>query len=55
MDICAALVTDGEATEAAEPRQRAFHDPAVPAQALAAVDPASGDPGLDPASVQDLP
>ncbi len=49
VDVGSALVTDREAAEAAEPRQRALHHPAVPAQALAAVDPASGDPSFDAA------
>ena len=47
--VGSALVTDREATEAAEPRQRALDDPPVPAQTLAAVDPASSDASFDPA------
>ena len=54
MDVGAPLVADGQAAEATEPRQGAFHDPAVPTQTLAAVDPAPGDPGLDPAPAQGL-
>jgi hypothetical protein len=48
------LVADGEAAEAADPGQRPFNDPAVPAQAFAARHPTSGDPSLDPATTQGL-
>jgi hypothetical protein len=49
VDVGPALVTHGEATEAAESRQGAFADPAVPAQMLAAVDPTPGYASFDPA------
>ena len=52
MHVGPALITDGEAPEAAEPGKRSLHDPTVPAQALTAVDPASGDPSLDPVPSQ---
>lgn len=42
-DVCAPLVTDGEATESSEPSQGALNHPAVSAQALAALDAAAGD------------
>ncbi len=54
MDVGPALVADREAAQAAEPGQGALDDPAVPAQTLAAVHTASGNPGLDPAPAQGL-
>ena len=47
MEIGAALVADGEAPKAIEPRQGALDDPAVLAQALARLDAAPGDPRHD--------
>lgn len=47
VDVGAALVAHREAAEAGEPGQGALHHPPVPAQALAALDPASGDAGRD--------
>ena len=41
VDVSAPLARDGQAAEAVEPGQRALHDPAVPAQPLAAVDATS--------------
>ena len=49
MDVGAPFITDGQAAETVEPGQRAFDDPAVPAQPFAAVDAASGNSGRDPA------
>ena len=49
MEVGPALIACGQAAEACEPGQGAFHDPAVAAQPLAAVDPAPGDLGLDAA------
>ena len=49
MHVGPALVTDSEATEAAEPGERSLDNPQVPAQALTAIDPASGDAIFDPA------
>ena len=43
-DVAPTLVADGQPPEAAEPSQCALHDPAMPAEALAALDPAPGDP-----------
>ncbi len=54
MNVSPALITDGKATEAAEPRQRAFNNPMVPTELFAAVDPASSNPGLDAALTQGL-
>ena len=48
-DILPAFVTDGEAAEASEPGQGSLDHPAMAAQALAAVDPAPSDAGLDAA------
>ena len=45
-DVGAALVADSQPAEAAEPSQRAFDDPAMPSQTLAALDAAPGDPWL---------
>jgi hypothetical protein len=47
VDVGPSFVADRQAAEAAEPGERALHDPAVPAQALAAFHPASGDPALE--------
>ena len=47
MDVGAPLVADGQATEAVEPGQCALDNPAVPAQAFAAVHPTPGDAGPD--------
>jgi hypothetical protein len=46
------LVADCQSAEAAEPSQRAFHHPAMPSQALAALDAAPGDPVTDPSLAQ---
>src|SRR5688500_12432431 len=43
----AALVAAGEPAVAGQPGQRAFDDPAVPAELLAGLDAAAGDPGRD--------
>src|SRR5918998_1169984 len=43
-DVEPALVPDREPAEAGEPGQRALDHPAVPAQALGALDTAAGDP-----------
>ena len=47
MDVRPPLVADGEPTKAAEPSQGAFYHPVMSAQALAALNAASGDPDLD--------
>jgi hypothetical protein len=49
IDVGAPLLAHGQAAEAAEPRQGAFHHPAVPSQALAALDATPGDAGRDAA------
>jgi hypothetical protein len=49
VDVFAALVADGEAPEAVQPRQGALHPPAVAAEAGAALDAAPGDAGPDAA------
>lgn len=54
MHIGPPLVADCQPTEAAKPGQGAFHDSAMPAQALAAIHPTSGDPALDSAPGQRL-
>ena len=54
MNIGAALIADGEAAVAAEPGQCALHDPAVAAQAGAALDASSGDAWEDAPSAADL-
>ena len=43
MDVDAAFVADRQAAEAGDPGERTLHHPAVPARALAALDPAPGD------------
>ncbi len=48
-DVLPALIADCEAAEAGKPSQGSLDHPAMTAQALAAVDPAPGDAGLDPA------
>lgn len=47
VDVGAALVADGEPAEAMPPGDGSLHHPAVSAEALGAVDAASGDPGQD--------
>jgi hypothetical protein len=47
VDVGPSLVADGKAAELGEPGQRPLHDPPVPAQTLAALDPAPGDAVLD--------
>ncbi len=54
MDVGPPFVTSREAAEAAEPGERALHDPAVPPETLAAVHSTSGDPGFDPAPTHGL-
>ena len=49
MDVDASFVADGEASEAIEPGECAFDDPAVAAETLAGFDPASGDARRDAA------
>ena len=49
MDVGAPLVADGQAADAVEPSQRAFDDPAVPAEPFAAVEASPGNAGRDPA------
>src|SRR3954454_700938 len=49
VDVVAALVADDQAAATGDPGQGAFDHPAVPPQAFAALDPASGDPGDDAA------
>src|ERR687886_1556652 len=55
MDIRAALVAHGEAAELGQPGQRALHDPAVPAQAGAALDTLAGNAALDTPPLQGDP
>jgi len=49
VEVGASLVADGEATEAGEPSPRAFDDPALAAEVLAALDAPSSVPGRDAA------
>src|SRR3954466_5870038 len=51
-DVGASLVADGQSTEAAEPGQSAFDDPAMSSQTLAALDAAPGDAIADPSPAQ---
>ena len=51
-DASAAFIPDGETAETAEPCQGTLDDPAMPPQALGAVDPAAGNPRLDRAPAQ---
>ncbi len=53
-DIGAPLVADGQAAEPAEPGQGALHDPAMPSQALAALDAAPSNAIPDPSFAQTL-
>jgi hypothetical protein len=47
--LVAGWEAEGQTPEAAEPGARALHQPAVPTEAVAAVDPASGDARRDAA------
>lgn len=47
MDVDAALVANGEATELGEPSQGSLDNPPMAPQPLAALDPTPGDTGLD--------
>ena len=47
MDVGAPFVADGQPPVLAEPGEGPFHDPAMPAQALAGVDPFAGDAHAD--------
>ena len=49
MEVVAPLVADREPAAAGDPGQGALDHPPVPTQALAALDPAPGDPGDDAA------
>src|SRR4051812_49469182 len=49
MHVVAPLVADHEPAAAGDPGQRTLHHPSMPAEALAALDPAPGDPGDDAA------
>src|SRR5947209_15129469 len=49
VDVVPPLVADHEPAAAGDPGQGALHHPPVPAQPLAALDPAPGDPGDDAA------
>src|SRR4051794_15810273 len=51
-DVGASLVADRQSTEAAEPGQSAFDDPAMSSQTLAALDAAPGDAIADPSPAQ---
>src|SRR3989440_741258 len=55
MDLRAALVAHGEAAELGQPGQRTLHDPAVAAQAGAALDALAGNAALDPPPPQGDP
>lgn len=46
-DVGPAFVAHSDPVEACEPSERAFHDPAVSPELLAALDPAPGDPRDD--------
>ena len=49
MDVGAAFIAKAQAAEAAEPGKGALDHPAMPAQPLATLDAAAGDPRRDPA------
>jgi hypothetical protein len=51
-DVGAPFTAQGQTPAAADPSQGAFHDPAMPSQALGAVDAAPGDARLDGAPAQ---
>ena len=53
-DIGASLIADSQPAEAAEPGQGAFDDPAIPSQALAALDTTPGNPIADPSFGQGI-
>jgi hypothetical protein len=53
VDVLAALVSDGEAAELAQPGEGAFDHPAMAPKPFAGVDPCAGDPHLDSASPQE--
>jgi hypothetical protein len=52
MQLALALIADAQATELTKPANRALYYPAVASQPLMALDPASCDPGHDPALSQ---
>src|SRR5688500_1527767 len=54
MDISTTFIANLEPTKAVEPRKRAFDHPAVTTQALACVNPASCNAGLDAACAAGL-
>ena len=45
MDVGAALIADGQATETVEPGQGTLNDPAMPAESFTRLDAASGNAG----------
>jgi hypothetical protein len=47
MDVCAPLIAHLQPPEAAQPRQRALHHPAIAPQPLAGLDPLAGDTRRD--------
>jgi hypothetical protein len=53
-DVGASLVADRQPSEAAEPGQGSFDHPAMPSQALAALDAAPGNTRLDRTPAQRL-
>lgn len=55
MAIRPPLLAHRQPSKAVEPGQGPLHHPAIPPQALAALDPFAGDPHLDPPSPQRLP
>lgn len=54
MDICATFMVDGEEAELGESSQGSFDNPAMPPEAVAALDGALGDARLDAAFHQSL-
>jgi hypothetical protein len=55
VNVGSPLVADRQAPKASQPGQRAFHDPAIAAQFLAALDALARDPHLDVPLRQSLP
>jgi len=54
MDVRPAFVPDAQTAQAVEPGQRALHDPPMPPQPLARLDPLAGNARGDPAPAQGL-
>jgi hypothetical protein len=55
MDVCPALVADGQAAVLGQPCQRTLHDSAMPSQPIVALDPLAGNVAPDATTMQVLP